>query len=179
MSKIESIVIGGGCFWCTETIFKQLRGVVAVAPGYAGGESANPTYEQVCGGATGHAEVIKVDYDSEQISTDDILSVFFSVHDPTTLNRQGHDIGTQYRSIIFFNTPEQESVAKNKVAQLVSEGVYSDPIVTEIKLLDKFYEAEDYHHDYFAKNPDQTYCQLVINPKLKKFKGKWKSLMKN
>lgn len=178
MSKIESVVLGGGCFWCTETIFKQLRGVVGVMPGYAGGVRPNPTYEQVCSGVTGHAEVIKIDYDSEQISADELLSVFFSVHDSTTPDRQGHDIGTQYRSVIYFNTPEQELVAKNKVAELISEGVYSDPIVTEIKPLDKFYEAEDYHHDYFVKNPNQTYCQLVINPKLKKFKDKWKSLMK-
>ncbi len=179
MSKIESIVLGGGCFWCTETIFKQLRGVVAVAPGYAGGARPDPSYEQVCSGATGHAEVIKVDYDSEQISVDDLLSVFFSVHDPTTLNRQGHDIGTQYRSVIFFNTSKQEDAAKAKVAELTQESTFPDPIVTEIKPLEKFYEAEDYHHDYFAKNPDQTYCQLVINPKLKKFKDKWKSLMKS
>ncbi|MCX6780077.1 MAG: peptide-methionine (S)-S-oxide reductase MsrA [Candidatus Magasanikbacteria bacterium] len=162
MSKVESIVLGGGCFWCTETVFKQLRGVIEVVPGYAGGERANPTYEQVCGGDTGHAEVIKIDYDSGQISIDDLLSVFFSVHDPTTLNRQGHDMGTQYRSIIFFNTSEQEMAAKNKIGELESEKVYNDPIVTEIKPLDKFYEAEDYHHDYFAKNPDQTYCQLII-----------------
>ncbi len=179
MAKIESIVLGGGCFWCTETIFKQLRGVLAVVPGYAGGQTPNPSYEQVCSGATGHAEVIKVDFDTEQISVDELLSVFFSVHDPTTLNRQGHDIGTQYRSVIFFSTSEQELAVKNKIIELTSERTYSDPIVTEIKPLDKFYEAEDYHHDYFAKNPDQTYCQLVINPKLKKFKDKWKSLIKN
>lgn len=179
MAKIESIVLGGGCFWCIETIFKQLRGVVAVAPGYAGGASPNPTYEQVCSGATGHAEVIKIDFDSDQISVDELLSVFFSVHDPTTLNAQGHDIGTQYRSAIFFTTPKQEIVTKNKIAELIAESVYSDPVVTEIKPLEKFYEAEDYHHDYFAKNPTKTYCQLVINPKLKKFKDKWKSLIKN
>lgn len=178
MSEIESIVLGGGCFWCTEAVFKQLRGVVSVVPGYAGGSRPNPTYEQVCGGTTGHAEVIKVDYDSQQISVGDLLSVFFSVHDPTTLNAQGNDVGTQYRSVIFFTTPAQELSAKNKINELTDEKVYDGPIVTEIKPLEKFYEAEDYHHDYFSKNPTQTYCQLVINPKLKKFKDKWKSLIK-
>ena len=178
MANIESIVLGAGCFWCTEVVFKQLRGVVTVVPGYAGGELANPNYEQVCGGDTGHAEVIKVDFESDQISLETLLEVFFSIHNPTTLNQQGHDVGTQYRSVVFFNMPEQESVVKSKVLQLTNEHIYPDPIVTEIKLLDKFYEAEDYHHDYFKKNPDKVYCQLVINPKLQKFKEKWVKLLK-
>src|SRR3989338_6846984 len=174
MSNIQSIVMGGGCFWCTESVFKQLRGVIKVVPGYAGGEKINPTYEQVCAGDTGHAEVVKIDFDSEQISLATILEVFFSVHDPTTANAQGHDVGTQYRSIIFFNNPEQEKIIHEKIRQLSVDKIYSDPIVSQVVPLKKFYEAEDYHHDYFAKNPEKTYCQLVINPKLKKFKEKWK-----
>ncbi len=179
MSNFQSVVLGGGCFWCTETVFKQLRGVVSVVPGYAGGAKINPIYEDVCTGDTGHAEVIKIDFDSEHISFETLLEVFFSVHNPTTLNAQGHDIGTQYRSVIFFNNPEQEKIARAKIAQLTTEEIYADPIVTQIVPLIKFYEAEEYHHDYFAKNPDQTYCQLVINPKLKKFKEKWMKLIKN
>lgn len=179
MSNLESVVFGGGCFWCTEAIFKQLRGIVGVIPGYAGGSIISPTYEQICSGTTGHAEVIKIDFDPTQISFDDLLSVFFSVHDPTTLNHQGHDIGIQYRSVIFFTTIKQESIVRAKIDRLIAEEIYADPIVTEIKPLDNFYEAEDYHHDYFLKNPSQSYCQIVINPKLKKFKDQWKSLIKN
>ena len=179
MPNIQTIVLGGGCSWCAEAVFKQLIGVVNVAPGYAGGKVVNPSYEQVCTGNTGHAEVVKIDFDSEQISLETLLEVFFSTHNPTTLNQQGHDVGTQYRSVILFNTPEQEKIAQTKVAQLTTDHTYPDPIVTEIKPLDKFYEAEDYHHDYFKKNPDKTYCQLVINPKLKKFKEKWTHLLKN
>jgi peptide-methionine (S)-S-oxide reductase len=178
MPNIQSVILGGGCFWCTETLFKRLRGVVKVVPGYAGGHSPDPTYEQVCTGNTGHAEVIKIDFDSEQISFETLLDVFFSVHDPTTPNRQGNDMGTQYRSIILFSDLEQEKTAQAKIARLTDEGIYRDQIVTELKPLKKFYEAEEYHHDYFAKNPDKAYCQLVINPKLKKLKDKWKDLIK-
>ena len=178
MANIQSAFLGGGCFWCTEALFKRLRGVIKVVPGYAGGDKPNPTYEQVCTGDTGHAEVIKIDFDSEQISFETLLDVFFSVHDPTTLNRQGNDIGTQYRSTILFADPEQEKIARAKISRLTAEGVYVNPIVTELKPLEKFYEAEEYHHDYFVKNPDKAYCQLIINPKLKKLKDKWEYLMK-
>jgi len=179
MPNIQSIVLGGGCFWCTEAVFKQLIGVISVVPGYAGGELVDPSYEQVCSGNTGHAEVVKVNFDPEKISLDTLLEVFFSVHDPTTLNRQGHDVGTQYRSIILFDSSQQEKIIKNKINELAQQSVYNDPIVTQVSPLVNFYEAENYHHDYFAKNPEQNYCQLVINPKLKKFKDKWKQLIKN
>lgn len=175
---MQTVVLGGGCFWCIEAVFKQLKGVQSVLPGYAGGERPDPTYEQVCSQATGHAEVVQVTFDEVVIPFEIVLEIFFSVHDPTTPNRQGHDVGEQYRSVIFFTTPEQESVIKNKINQLEQEKFFTDPIVTQVLPLDKFYEAEDYHHDYFAKNPDQTYCQVVINPKLKKFKDKWKSLIR-
>lgn len=175
---MQTVVLGGGCFWCIEAVFKQLKGVQSVLPGYAGGERPDPTYEQVCSQATGHAEVAQVTFDEVIIPFEIVLEIFFSVHDPTTPNRQGHDVGEQYRSVIFFTTPEQESVIKNKINQLEQEKFFTDPIVTQVLPLDKFYEAEDYHHDYFAKNPDQTYCQVVINPKLKKFKDKWKILIR-
>ena len=172
------IILGGGCFWCTEAIFKNLRGVISVLPGYAGGNLPSPTYEQVSAGDTGHAEVIQVEFDDSQISLDDLLEVFFSVHDPTTPNRQGHDVGTQYRSVIFTTTDTQVPMVRAKIAALAAAQVYPAPIVTEVKPLDKFYEAEQYHHDYFARNPDKAYCQLVINPKLKKFKEKWRRFIK-
>jgi len=177
MSSIQSIVFGGGCFWCTEAVFKQLKGVINVTPGYAGGEVSNPSYEQVCSGNTGHAEVIKVDFDILKISLETLLEVFFSVHDPTTLNRQGHDVGTQYRSIVLFNSKEQEMSVNTKIDQIKKDNIFSKPIVTEVVPLVNFFEAEGYHHDYFKKNPNQTYCQLVINPKLKTFKDKWKLLL--
>lgn len=175
---MQTVVFGGGCFWCVEAVFKQLNGVQKVIPGYAGGNQSYPTYQQVCSEETGHAEVVKIFFDETKISFETLLEVFFSVHDPTTLNAQGHDVGTQYRSVIFFTTPSQEQTAKDKIKQFYMEKIFSDPIVTQVLPLHKFYEAEDYHHDYFAKNPTQTYCQLVINPKLKKFKDKWKSLIK-
>ncbi|KKT81925.1 MAG: hypothetical protein UW79_C0013G0052 [Candidatus Yanofskybacteria bacterium GW2011_GWA2_44_9] len=159
--KNQIAVFGGGCFWCTEAVFAQLKGVVSVMPGYAGGSTPNPTYESVCGGKTGHAEVIKIEFDPEIISYEDLLTVFFAVHDPTTLNRQGNDVGTQYRSIILYTDEQQKIQAENVVSELSKEG---DRVVTEIKPLEKFHPAEDYHKDYYAKNPDQAYCRLVINP---------------
>lgn len=182
----ETVVFGGGCFWCTEAVFKQLKGVKSITSGYADGTKENPTYEEVCSGKTGHAEVIKIDFDPTLISFKDLLTVFFATHDPTTLNRQGNDVGTQYRSIILYTSPGQEKEANNFIAELNKEG--SNPpthkasegqeVVTEVKLLEKFYEAESYHKDFYAKNPSQPYCQLIISPKLEKLKEKFYKLLK-
>ena len=175
---MQTTYLGGGCFWCTEAIFKNLKGVISVMPGYAGGHSVNPFYEQVCAGGTGHAEVIEVQYDENIISFNNILDVFFSVHDPTTLNRQGKDAGEQYRSMVLTTSSEQEKQVNAKIQELTEQKIYKNPIVTEVKPIDVFYPAEEYHRDYFAKNPDKAYCQLVINPKLNKFKEKWKFFLK-
>lgn len=172
----QIIVFGGGCFWCTEAVFKQLRGVVSVTPGYAGGLVENPTYKQVCGGKTGHAEVIRVEYDPKTISFKDLLMIFFATHDPTTLNRQGNDVGAQYRSVILYATPEQEKESREFISELSEEGA---KVVTEVKPLEKFYEAENYHKNFYAKNPSQPYCQLIISPKLEKLKEKFYQLLKN
>lgn len=168
-------IFGGGCFWCTEAIYKMLKGVVSVEPGYAGGTSPDPTYDDVSSGHTGHAEVIKVEYDPELISYNDLLSVFFATHDPTTLNRQGNDVGTQYRSIILADD-EQKKEAEAYLREL-DGAANGDPIVTEVKLLEKFYPAESYHRDYYARNQDKPYCQLVISPKVKKAKEKFARLL--
>ena len=174
--KYKIIVFGGGCFWCTEAVFRELGGVVSVMPGYAGGETPNPTYESVCTGKTGHAEVSKIEYNPAEILFDDLLTVFFATHDPTTLNRQGNDIGTQYRSIIFYTTEEQK-IESEKFIESLNEK--DSKIVTEVKLLDKFYPAEEYHRNYFAKNQDQAYCQAIISPKLDKLKNKFYKLLKH
>ncbi len=171
-------VFGGGCFWCTEAVFAMLRGVRSVAPGYAGGTVEHPTYEQVSGGATGHAEVIRFEYDSKLISFNDLLNVFFATHDPTTVNRQGNDVGPQYRSVIFYSTPEQESEARAFITALNASGEQGAPAVTEVRPLGKFWPAEDYHKKYFENHKDQSYCQIVINPKLDKVKEKFASLLK-
>ena len=177
-TKTEIAVLGGGCFWCTEAIYKQLRGVIAVTSGYSDGDLENPSYEQVSGGSTGHAEVIRIEYDPTQISFIDILEVFFAVHDPTTMNRQGNDEGPQYRSIILYANDEQKQAVENFIEKLKSDKIYDQPIVTEVKPLQKFYEAEAYHQNYLENNPNQPYCQLVVNPKVKKFKEKFASLLK-
>lgn len=179
MAELEKIAIfGGGCFWCTEAVFLMLRGVRAVAPGYAGGTVPNPTYDQVCAGETGHAEVILIAYDPGQVSYDDLLTVFFATHDPTTLNRQGNDVGTQYRSIILYADEDQKRTAEAFVADLEKSQPGGAPIVTEIKPLDAFYPAEDYHKNYFARNGDKPYCQAVISPKVAKAKKKFAALLK-
>lgn len=165
----QTAVFGGGCFWCTEAIFQGLRGVTSVMPGYAGGEIENPTYEQVSSGSTGHAEVIKIEFDPQAISFADLLDVFFALHDPTTKNRQGDDVGSQYRSAIFFTTPEQEKAAKE---------IIKKDYVTEVKPLDKFYQAEQYHHNYYNQNMGKPYCQVVISPKLAKLRQKFGKLVK-
>lgn len=160
---------GGGCFWCTEVIFQNVKGVRSVLPGYMGGHVANPSYEQVCTGATGHVEVIHIDYDETMVSFKELLKVFFKTHDPTTLNRQGADVGTQYRSVVFYHNDSQKSEAEEMILRLEEERVFSDPIVTAVEPASTFWEAEEYHHDYFNRNPENQYCQLVVAPKLRKF----------
>lgn len=172
----EQAVFGGGCFWCVETIFSDLKGVEKVTPGYSGGITENPTYEQVCTGTTGHAEVVQIDYDSSQISYHDLLKVFFAIHDPTTLNRQGEDVGTQYRSVIFYLNEQQKQQAM--AAMKEAQKLWENPIVTELASFEKFYPAEDYHHDYFRRNPEQGYCQLVIAPKVSKFRKEFVDRLK-
>ena len=167
-----------GCFWCTEAIFQQLDGVETVLPGYTGGEVKNPTYAAVCAETTGHAEAIQITYDPKIISYRELLDVFFYTHDPTTLNRQGNDVGTEYRSAIFYHDEQQQVDAEKMISQLTSEKVYDDPIVTEIAALDIFYVAEDYHIDYYNNNKNQGYCRAVINPKLDKFVKKYGSKLK-
>lgn len=175
--KNDIAVFGGGCFWCTEAVFSELRGVTSVMPGYAGGTIKSPTYEQVCTGQTGHAEVIRIAYDPAQIAFNDLLTVFFATHDPTTLNRQGNDVGTQYRSAIFYTTDDQERDARKFIKQLDAGGI-GRPIVTEVAPLDMFYPAEDYHKDYFKKNASAPYCQLIIEPKVQKLQEKFQALLK-
>jgi len=175
--KTEVVVFGGGCFWCTEAVFKMLRGVLSVLPGYSGGTVENPTYEQVCDGNTGHAECAKVDYDPSLVKFRDLLTVFFGSHDPTTLNRQGPDVGTQYRSVIFYTTPEQKTETEKFIAEINASNKDGKPIVTQVLPLGKFYEAENYHHDYFAAHPGNPYCEIVINPKLEKVKEKFAELL--
>jgi peptide-methionine (S)-S-oxide reductase len=166
----EIATLAGGCFWCLEAVFDQLKGVSAVESGYMGGHVNSPTYNQVCGGDTGHAEVVRVTFDPKLVSYADLLDVFFVIHDPTQLNRQGNDVGTQYRSAIFYHSPEQEGTAKEKIKALADEGVYDDRIVTEVTPVADFYLAEDYHQEYFANNPRQPYCMAVVAPKVAKFR---------
>ena len=167
---LEVITLGSGCFWCTEAIFLQLKGVKSVVSGYSGGEIKNPSYREICTGRTGHAEVVQLTYDPTIISTDEILEVFWMTHDPTTLNRQGNDVGTQYRSAVFYHNEEQREKAEYYKNRLEEERAFDDPIVTEISPFKNFYPAEDYHQDYYALNKSQPYCQYVIAPKLEKFK---------
>jgi peptide-methionine (S)-S-oxide reductase len=170
MATTETATLGGGCFWCLEPLFDSLEGVDSVESGYSGGHVENPSYRQVCTGTTGHAEVIRIAFDPERISYRDLLEVFFSAHDPTTRDRQGNDVGPQYRSVIYFHSPEQERTAREVVAEAGESGEFRDPIVTEITPFERFYEAEDYHQEYFERNPDQAYCRAVIAPKVSKFR---------
>ncbi|MHB8894282.1 MAG: peptide-methionine (S)-S-oxide reductase MsrA [Candidatus Geothermincolia bacterium] len=165
-SRNETIVLGGGCFWCTEACFALMDGVIATTPGYAGGTTDNPTYEQVCRGKTGHAEVVSVEFDPARVTLDEILEISFASHDPTSLNRQGADVGTQYRSIILYSSQEQKASVNDFIVELQKE--YARPIVTQVEALEKFYPAEEYHQNYYARNPGQGYCQVVISPKVKK-----------
>ncbi|MBB2169577.1 peptide-methionine (S)-S-oxide reductase MsrA [Gluconacetobacter aggeris] len=164
----QTAYLAGGCFWCTEAALRELAGIEDVTPGYAGGDVPNPSYEQVCTGRTGHAELVRVTFDPNVLSYADLLRIFFTIHDPTTLNRQGEDVGTQYRSVIFYATPEQERVAGEVRDEITATQLWPDPIVTEIQKLTQFYEAEAYHHDYFAKHPERGYCAAVIAPKVAK-----------
>jgi len=175
----EIIILGGGCFWCTEAVFKMLKGIISVEPGYAGGHTKNPTYEEVCGGKTGHAEAIKIEYDPQVISLETLLTVFFATHDPTTLNRQGDDVGEQYRSTILYSTDEQKKISENFIKELDSSSSEGKPVVTEVKMLKKFYPAEDYHKNYYENHKSQSYCQVIINPKLKKVQEKFADLLNN
>ncbi len=167
---LEQATLGGGCFWCLEAVFEQLRGVTGVESGYAGGHVPNPTYRQVCGGDTGHAEVVQVTFDPAVLSYRDVLDVFFATHDPTTLNRQGPDEGTQYRSVIFYHSPQQKETAERRIAELNAEGIFDAPLVTEVVPLTPFYKAEEYHQGYYRQNPGQGYCRVVISPKVAKFR---------
>jgi len=169
-TRVDTATLGGGCFWCLEAVFQELNGVKRVVSGYAGGQVANPTYEQVCSGRTGHAEVVQVTFDAVQLSFRDVLQVFFGIHDPTTLNRQGADVGTQYRSAIFYDSPEQESIARAVIEEIDKAGIWDAPVVTEVVPLAEFFPAEQYHQDYFRRNPGQGYCRVVIAPKVAKFR---------
>ena len=168
--SLETITLGGGCFWCTEAIFSQLRGVQSVISGYSGGTVSNPTYEQVCSGRTGHAEVIQIEFDPEVVSLHDLLTIFFTLHDPTTLNQQGADHGTQYRSAIFYRTPEQREVALRVMQEITDQAVWPDPLVTTLEQFDVFYPAEAYHQEFYERNANQGYCQIVIAPKVAKLR---------
>lgn len=173
----QTAVFGGGCFWCTEAVFKMLKGIISAEPGYAGGAVANPTYDQVCSGTTGHAEVVKIEFDPSLISFKELLTVFFATHDPTTRNRQGNDVGTQYRSVVFYITPEQKIEAEQYIQELQNASLEGKPIVTEVEPYTNFYPAEDYHKNYYANHKDQSYCEIVINPKLEKVQKKFADLL--
>ena len=175
----ETITLGGGCFWCTEAVFVQVRGVVDVESGYSNGQMHAPTYEDVCTGTTGHNEVVKLVYDPAQISTREVLEIFFCIHDPTTLNRQGNDSGTQYRSGIYISTPEQQAVAREVIAEMTASGVYGRAIVTEVVPVNNYWPAEDYHQDFFARNPHQGYCMAVAAPKVAKFRKTFARMQKS
>ncbi len=174
----EVATLGGGCFWCLEAVFEQLRGVERVESGYAGGSVTNPSYQQVCGGDTGHAEVVQITFDPSILSFAELLDVFFDIHDPTTLNRQGADTGTQYRSVIFYHSPEQKRLAEEKISALNASSVHHVPLVTQVVPFEMFYRAEDYHQGYFRGNPYQGYCQIVVAPKVAKFREHFAAKLK-
>ncbi len=175
---VETITLAGGCFWCLEAVYDEILGVTSVESGYSGGTVKNPTYKQVCDGNTGHAEVVQVTFDPKVVTLRDLLEVFFVIHDPTTPNRQGGDVGTQYRSAIFFRSPDQEQIAHEVIAEIVREKMVDDPVVTQIVPFQEFFKAEDYHQEYFANNPTQGYCRAVISPKLSKFRSKFAELLR-
>ena len=177
--KQEIATFAGGCFWCLEAVYDQMKGVVSVESGYIGGHVERPTYEAVCGGRTGHAEAIRITFDSEIVTYRELLEVFFVIHDPTTLNRQGHDVGTQYRSAIFYHSPEQKRIAEEVIASFTKEKIHLNPIVTELVPAPTWYEAEPYHQEYFAKNPFQGYCTAVVGPKVMKFRKLFSAKLKS
>jgi len=176
---METALLGGGCFWCLEAVFDRVRGVTDVVSGYAGGRRPNPTYDQVCAGTTGHAEVVQMTFDPAVITFREILEIFFVIHDPTTLNRQGGDVGTQYRSAIYYHSEEQKRTAEALMRELEADGVWPGPIVTELSPAPEFYPAEDYHQEYFARNPTQGYCQAVVAPKVAKLRAKFADKLKD
>lgn len=177
-TNLQTATLAGGCFWCLEVVFDEVKGVQDVESGYAGGRTVNPSYRAVCNGDTGHAEVVQIHFDPGIVSYRDLLNVFFAIHDPTSLNRQGADVGTQYRSAIFYHNDDQKMVAEELIESLNSQKIWDKPIVTELSPLDKFYMAEDYHQEYFARNPYQPYCQAVVAPKLSKFRKHFLELLK-
>mgnify|MGYP000046430437 CR=1 FL=1 len=177
-SLCETIILGGGCFWCTEAVFVQVRGVTDVESGYSNGRMKAPSYDDVCTGQTGHNEVVKLEYDTALVSTRELLEVFFCIHDPTTLNRQGNDVGTQYRSGIYFSSVQQEQVAREVIAEMAHSGAFATPIVTEVLPVDNYWPAEEYHQDYFERNPHQGYCMAVAAPKVAKFRKTFARLQK-
>jgi peptide-methionine (S)-S-oxide reductase len=174
----EIATLGGGCFWCLEAVFDDIEGVLSVESGYMGGASPNPTYAQVCSGASGHVEVVRVTFDPAVIAFGDILDVFFAIHDPTTLNRQGNDVGTQYRSVVFYHSDEQRRSAEEAILAVAASGDWDGPVVTAVEPATEFYEAEEYHQEYFANNPRQPYCLFVVSPKVQKFRSKFGSMRK-
>ena len=178
MTATQTAVLGGGCFWCVEAVYDQLKGVRSAESGYAGGKSPNPTYDDVCGGRTGHAEVVRIEFDPDELSFENLLRVFFTIHDPTTKDRQGNDIGTQYRSVIFAQSAEQRKVAESVMAELNRAGLWRDPIVTEIADAAPYYPAEQYHQEYFARNGRQPYCQAIVAPKVAKFRKQFLDRLK-
>jgi peptide-methionine (S)-S-oxide reductase len=175
----QTAIFAGGCFWCTEALIKSLKGVISAEPGYIGGQTANPVYTQVSGGDTGHAEAVRITFYPKVITYGELLSVFFNTHDPTTLNRQGNDIGTQYRSAIFYTTDEQKEEAEKLIKELNESKAYHSPVVTEVTKASEFYVAESYHHDYYERNKDKAYCQIIIAPKMEKLQEKYKELLKS
>jgi peptide-methionine (S)-S-oxide reductase len=179
MANLQTATLGGGCFWCLESAFNSIDGVESAYTGYAGGQTDNPTYEQVCSGTTGHAEVVQVNFDADKTSYRDILEIFFALHNPTHLNRQGNDTGTQYRSVIYYHDTEQKQAATNILQEIEQDKIWPDPIVTELTAINNYTQAEDYHQDYFSNNPQNQYCNMVVAPKLAKFKQKFASKLKN
>lgn len=178
MANIQQATLAGGCFWCIESAFNSVNGVDIAYSGYAGGHTDAPTYEQVCSGQTGHAEVVQINYDADMLSYRDVLEIFFALHDPTQLNRQGNDVGTQYRSAIFYHSEEQKAAAEAIITEITEQQIWPDPVVTEIVPLHNYSQAEDYHQDYFSNNPENRYCNMVVAPKLAKFKQKFASKLK-
>ena len=177
-TNLQTATLAGGCFWCLEAVFDEMKGVASVESGYSNGHISNPTYREVCGGDTGHAEVTRIQFDPSVISFRDLLNVFFAIHDPTTMNRQGADVGTQYRSAIFYHSPEQKETAETLISELNAQKIWNSPIVTEVEALKDFYIAEDYHQEYFARNQNQPYCQAVVAPKVAKFRKHYLELLK-
>ncbi|GAB2678196.1 peptide-methionine (S)-S-oxide reductase MsrA [Aliiglaciecola sp. 3_MG-2023] len=178
MANIQQATLAGGCFWCLESAFNSVEGIQSAYSGYAAGHVDNPSYEQVCSGSTGHAEVVRVNFDEDKISFRDVLEIFFALHNPTQLNRQGNDVGSQYRSAIFYHNDEQKKLAEEIIAEIEEQQIWPDPVVTEVTEINNYYQAEDYHQDYFSKNPQNQYCNMVVAPKLAKFKQNFASRLK-